>query len=98
MSRRTRTSGQRGGGGRRSKSSAVAADGSEGGVSAVALDGSTTGVNGFADGIETLGGGLSAKVLVLNKLYMAMRVVSAKRAFSLLVRDQAEVIHVEHGK
>ncbi|MCC6677281.1 MAG: HNH endonuclease [Phycisphaerales bacterium] len=39
--------------------------------------------------------GLNAKVLVLNKLYVAVRVVSARRAFSLLVRDIAEVIHVE---
>lgn len=42
--------------------------------------------------------GLSAKVLVLNKLYMAVRVTSAKRAFSLLCRDLAEVIHVEDGQ
>jgi 5-methylcytosine-specific restriction endonuclease McrA len=41
--------------------------------------------------------GLGAKVLVLNRLYMALRVVSAKRAFSLLCRDLAEVIHVENG-
>jgi len=45
-----------------------------------------------------LGGGLNAKVLVLNKLYMALRVISAKRAFSLLARDLAEVIHVESGQ
>ncbi|MEM7623509.1 MAG: HNH endonuclease [Planctomycetota bacterium] len=41
--------------------------------------------------------GLDAKVLVLNKFYAAIRVVSAKRAFSLLVRDAAEVIHVDNG-
>ncbi len=40
---------------------------------------------------------LDARVLVLNKLYMAIRVISVKRAFSLLVRDLAEVIHVEDG-
>lgn len=45
-----------------------------------------------------LGGGLNAKVLVLNKLYMALRVISAKRAFSLLARDLAEVIHVDSGQ
>ena len=39
--------------------------------------------------------GLSAKVLVLNRMYAAMRVVSAKRAFCLLARDIAEVIHVD---
>jgi 5-methylcytosine-specific restriction endonuclease McrA len=41
--------------------------------------------------------GLDAKVLVLNKLFMAIRVVSARRAFSMLVRDLAEVIHIEHA-
>ncbi len=45
-----------------------------------------------------LGGGLDCKVLVLNKLYMAVRVVSARRAFGLLVRDLAEVIHIENGQ
>lgn len=40
---------------------------------------------------------LNAKVLVLNKLYVAVRVVSARRAFSMLCRDIAEVIHVETG-
>lgn len=42
--------------------------------------------------------GLGAKVLVLNKMYMAVRVTTARRAFSLLVRDLAEVIHVEDGQ
>ncbi len=41
--------------------------------------------------------GLNSKVLVLNKVYMALRVVSAKRAFTLLSRDAAEIIHVEQG-
>ena len=41
--------------------------------------------------------GLDAKVLVLNRLYMAIRVISAKRAFSLLCKDLAEVIHVGDG-
>ncbi len=41
--------------------------------------------------------GLDAKVLVLNKLYMAFRVITVRRAFCLLYRDQAEVIHVEDG-
>lgn len=43
-------------------------------------------------------GGLDAKVLVLNKAWMALRVISARRAFSLLVRDLAEVIHVDNGQ
>jgi len=40
---------------------------------------------------------LNAQVLVLNKLWMAIRVVDAKRAFSMLFRDQAEVIRVDDG-
>jgi len=45
----------------------------------------------------TLGGGegLNAKVLVLNKLFVAMRVISARRAFCLLLNNAAEIIHVE---
>lgn len=38
---------------------------------------------------------LSANVLVLNKFYQAIRVVNVRRAFSLLFRDLAEVIHIE---
>ncbi len=41
---------------------------------------------------------LDAKVLVLNRLYVAVRVISAKRAFSLLCRQIAEVIHVDNGQ
>ena len=42
--------------------------------------------------------GLDAKVLVLNKLYMAVRIVSARRAFRMLICDQAEVVHVDNGR
>lgn len=42
--------------------------------------------------------GLDSKVLVLNKMYLAVRVISARRAFSLLVRDLAEVISVDDGQ
>ena len=38
---------------------------------------------------------LSANVLVLNKFYQAIRVVNVKRAFSLLAKDLAEVVHIE---
>jgi 5-methylcytosine-specific restriction endonuclease McrA len=38
---------------------------------------------------------LSANVLVLNRVYQAIRVVNVRRAFSLLCRDLAEVIHIE---
>ncbi|MGI9015432.1 MAG: HNH endonuclease [Phycisphaerales bacterium] len=41
---------------------------------------------------------LDEKVLVLNRLYHAVRVVSARRAFMLLVGDRAEVISVEDGQ
>ncbi len=41
---------------------------------------------------------LDSKVLVLNRLYMAVRVIPARRAFCLLVKDLAEVISVEEGR
>ncbi|WP_428388093.1 HNH endonuclease [Mucisphaera sp.] len=40
---------------------------------------------------------LNSHVLVLNRLWMAVRVVDARRAFSLLVRNLAEVIRVDDG-
>src|ERR1700753_3552962 len=51
-----------------------------------------TGSNGAA-GVYTPA--LSANVLVLNKFYQAIRVVNVRRAFSLLCRDLAEVVHIE---
>ena len=41
---------------------------------------------------------LSCNVLVLNKHYMAIHVTNVKRAFSLLARGLAEVLHVEDGQ
>ena len=41
--------------------------------------------------------GLSCSVLVLNRLYMPIRVVNARRAFILLCKNLAEVISVENG-
>lgn len=41
---------------------------------------------------------LAASVLVLNRLYAAIHVVNVRRAFGLLFRDLAEVIHVEDGQ
>ena len=38
---------------------------------------------------------LSANVLVLNKFYQAIRVVNVRRAFSMLCREMAEVVHIE---
>ncbi len=40
---------------------------------------------------------LNSQVLVLNKLWMAIRVVDARRAFTLLFKDLAEVIRVDDG-
>ena len=40
---------------------------------------------------------LNASVLVLNRSYMAVRVITARRAFVMLYRQIAEVIHVEDG-
>lgn len=40
---------------------------------------------------------LNSHVLVLNKLWMAVRVIDARRAFSMLVRDLAEAIRVDDG-
>jgi 5-methylcytosine-specific restriction endonuclease McrA len=41
---------------------------------------------------------LDCKVLVLNKLFVAVRVISARRAFTMLCREMAEVIHVDDGR
>ena len=40
---------------------------------------------------------LTSSVLVLNRMYVAVRVVNVRRAFVMLYRDSAEVIHVENG-
>jgi 5-methylcytosine-specific restriction endonuclease McrA len=41
---------------------------------------------------------LDCNVLVLNKHYMALRIVGARRAFSLLTRELAEVVCLEQGR
>jgi 5-methylcytosine-specific restriction endonuclease McrA len=41
--------------------------------------------------------GLDCNVLVLNKHYMAIRIIRARRAFSLRFRDLAEVVSFERG-
>jgi 5-methylcytosine-specific restriction endonuclease McrA len=38
---------------------------------------------------------LSASVLVLNRFYMAVHVINVRRAFTLLFRELAEVVHLE---
>jgi len=40
---------------------------------------------------------LDASVLVLNKMFMAVHVISVRRAFCLLCKYQAEVVSVEDG-
>lgn len=41
---------------------------------------------------------VSLNVLVLNRSYMALRIVNVKRAFSLLFRELAEVVHIDQGR
>lgn len=40
---------------------------------------------------------LSSRVLVLNRLWQAINIVGARRAFSILVREHAKVIHWQEG-
>src|SRR6266853_76337 len=40
---------------------------------------------------------MQSSVLVLNRLYMAIQVMSVRRAFCLLFKDFAEVINIENG-
>ena len=41
---------------------------------------------------------LEASVLVLNKLFMAIHIISVRRAFCLLCKDIAEVVSLEDGQ
>lgn len=41
---------------------------------------------------------LDASVLVLNKLFMAVHIISVRRAFCLLCKDLAEVVNLEDGQ
>ena len=48
--------------------------------------------------VEADGNGvLHSSVLVLNRSYVAVRVVHVRRAFVMLYRDAAEVIHIDDG-
>lgn len=40
---------------------------------------------------------LDTKVLVLNRVYTAVRVIDARKAFTMLVKDIAEVVAIENG-
>ncbi len=44
------------------------------------------------------GSPLEASVLVLNKLFMAVHIISVRRAFCLLCKDLAEVVSLEDGQ
>ena len=48
-------------------------------------------------GAVTAGTGLESQVLVLNRMWMAVRVVDARRALCLLFKQAAEVIRVDDG-
>src|SRR5262245_58049745 len=41
---------------------------------------------------------LDASVLVLNKLFMAVHIITVRRAFCLLCKDLAEVVSLEEGQ
>jgi 5-methylcytosine-specific restriction endonuclease McrA len=41
---------------------------------------------------------LDASVLVLNKLFLAIHIISVRRAFTLLCKDLAEVVSLEDGQ
>ena len=45
----------------------------------------------------TAGSSLDARVLVLNRVYSAIRIVDARKAFTLLAKSVAEVISLEEG-
>jgi len=47
---------------------------------------------------EGISDALAASVLVLNRLYIAIHVIGVRRAFGLLCRELAEVIHLEEGR
>jgi len=45
----------------------------------------------------TLSRALNASVLVLNRYYVAVHIITVRRAFILLYRDLAEVVQIENG-
>lgn len=48
--------------------------------------------------VAAVSSSLDLSVLVLNKLYMAVHIVSARRAFTLLCKELAEVVSIEDGQ
>ena len=63
------------------------------------IDSQLPSMAGGAVALPTVGGqvfnALNANVLVLNRYYQAIRVINVRRAFSLLCRSLAEVVHIE---
>lgn len=58
----------------------------------------SAGAVSVADSMSVTGmAALNSQVLVLNKMWMAIRVIDAKRALTLLFKDIAEVIRVDDG-
>jgi 5-methylcytosine-specific restriction endonuclease McrA len=57
--------------------------------------GSSSSVIGVNAAAVSVGAALNANVLVLNRYYQAIRVINVRRAFSLLCRELAEVVHIE---
>src|SRR5262249_21130093 len=47
---------------------------------------------------SSLNPALDASVLVLNKLFMAIHIISVRRAFCLLCKELAEVVSLEDGQ
>lgn len=43
-------------------------------------------------------GSLSSSVLVLNRSYRAIHVINVRRAFTLILKELAEIIHIEDGQ
>jgi len=48
--------------------------------------------------VQSVTSPLDASVLVLNKLFMAVHVISVRRAFILLCKELAEVVSQEDGQ
>ncbi len=48
--------------------------------------------------MQQVSSALNASVLVLNKLFMAVHIISVRRAFCLLCKDLAEVVTLEDGQ
>src|SRR5689334_23445439 len=55
----------------------------------------STSIPGGISGAGAASSALGCNVLVLNKFYQAIRVINVRRAFSMLCREMAEVVHIE---